>query len=80
MLLSSKLSCKAFCNKKNPTIAGITNQASSPSGYPLPSLEETAAYIKAYKHLPEIPSATKMEKEGINLKEMNLLLLKKWKK
>ena len=45
--------------------------------YPLPSLEETEAYIQANKHLPEVPSAAEMETNGIELKEMNLLLLKK---
>jgi len=45
--------------------------------YPLPSLEETEAFIQANKHLPEVPSAAEMEANGIELKEMNLLLLKK---
>jgi len=45
--------------------------------YSLPSLEETEAYIQANKHLPEVPSAAEMEKNGINLKEMNLILLQK---
>jgi hypothetical protein len=45
--------------------------------YNLPSLEEIQSYITAYKHLPEVPSAKEMEEKGINLGEMNLLLLKK---
>jgi hypothetical protein len=45
--------------------------------YQLVSLSETEQYIKANKHLPEIPAAAEMEKEGLHLKEMNLLLLKK---
>jgi len=45
--------------------------------YPLPSLEGLKAYIDQNKHLPEVPSAKEMEVDGINLKEMNLLLLKK---
>ncbi|MEQ9413812.1 MAG: tail fiber protein, partial [Cyclobacteriaceae bacterium] len=45
--------------------------------YPLTSLEELESYIDQNKHLPEVPSAKEMEEEGINLKEMNLLLLKK---
>ena len=45
--------------------------------YNLISLEETKAYIKANKHLPEVPSAKEMEANGINLSEMSLLLLKK---
>jgi hypothetical protein len=46
-------------------------------GYDLMSLEETKAYIDANKHLPEVPSAKEMEKNGVQLGEMNLLLLKK---
>lgn len=45
--------------------------------YPLLSLTEVAAFIKMNKHLPEIPSGSTMEHAGINLGEMNLLLLKK---
>ena len=45
--------------------------------YNLRSLEETEVYIKANKHLPEIPSAKEMEADGVQLGEMNMLLLKK---
>ena len=45
--------------------------------YDLRSLEETEAYIKENKHLPEIPSAKEMEVNGVELGEMNMLLLKK---
>jgi hypothetical protein len=45
--------------------------------YKLPSLTETQKYIKENKHLPEVPSAKEMEEKGINLSEMNMLLLKK---
>jgi hypothetical protein len=45
--------------------------------YNLPSLTEVESYIKANKHLPEVPSAREMEEKGINLSEMNMLLLKK---
>lgn len=45
--------------------------------YDLLSLSELEAYINANKHLPEIPSANEMAANGLNLKEMNLLLLKK---
>jgi hypothetical protein len=40
----------------------------------LPSLEE---YVKKYHHLPEIPAAAEIEKDGLKLGEMNTLLLKK---
>lgn len=45
--------------------------------YQLLSLSEIEAYIKQNKHLPEIPSSKEMHENGINLKEMNLMLLKK---
>ena len=45
--------------------------------YKLKSLDEVEDYIKQNSHLPEIPSATEMEKNGLMLAEMNLSLLKK---
>lgn len=45
--------------------------------YNLKSLDEIEYYVKANKHLPEIPSAKKIQAEGLDLAEMNLLLLKK---
>jgi hypothetical protein len=45
--------------------------------YTLPSLTDVKTYIDQNQHLPEIPSAQQMEKEGVNLGEMNKLLLKK---
>ncbi|WP_394775880.1 hypothetical protein [Flavobacterium sp.] len=45
--------------------------------YNLPPLESVYKFIKENKHLPEIASANKMQKEGINLSEMNIKLLQK---
>ncbi len=45
--------------------------------YHLKDLSEVEAFIKANKHLPEIPSAAEMEEAGVNLAEMNKLLLMK---
>ena len=47
--------------------------------YALPALSETEAYVKSNKHLPGIPSASEMEENGIDLKEMNLKLLQRWR-
>lgn len=47
------------------------------SGYQLPSLTEVKAFIGQNQHLPEIPSAGEMEKNGLNVGEMNKLLMKK---
>jgi hypothetical protein len=45
--------------------------------YQLKDLTEVEAFILTNKHLPEIPSATEMEEAGVNLAEMNKLLLMK---
>ncbi|WP_124020590.1 MULTISPECIES: tail fiber protein [Flavobacterium] len=45
--------------------------------YKLKSLEEVESYIKQNSHLPEIPSAKEIEKNGLMLAEMNMNLLKK---
>ncbi|MEE9363946.1 MAG: hypothetical protein V3U92_15200 [Cellulophaga sp.] len=45
--------------------------------YQLRTLEEVKSYIEINGHLPSIPSAQEMQKNGINLKEMNLSLLEK---
>ncbi|KAA2238687.1 hypothetical protein F0L74_20935 [Chitinophaga agrisoli] len=46
-------------------------------GYKLPSLQELDTYIKANQHLPEIPTAAEVEKEGQDLGDMNKKLLQK---
>lgn len=45
--------------------------------YRLRSLEELESFIAKNHRLPGLPSASEMEKEGLALKEMNLLLLEK---
>ena len=45
--------------------------------YPLPDLLDVESFITENKHLPEIPSATEIEKDGQDLGEMNRLLLQK---
>lgn len=45
--------------------------------YQLLSLSEIEVYIKKFHHLPGIPSAKEIEKDGLSLKEMNLALLEK---
>jgi hypothetical protein len=45
--------------------------------YKLRSLDEVEASIKANKHLPDVPSAAEMKKDGVDLSEMNMTLLKK---
>lgn len=45
--------------------------------YELNSLEFIEQYIKSNKHLPEIPSAKEIERDGLDVAGMNLQLLKK---
>lgn len=45
--------------------------------YKLPSLAETEKYILDNGHLPEIPTAAEIDKDGLALGEMNKKLLKK---
>jgi len=47
------------------------------NNYQLLTINELKTYIDQNKHLPEVPSAKEMEVNGINLGEMNMLLLKK---
>jgi hypothetical protein len=45
--------------------------------YELQPLNEVEQYINEHKHLPNIPSAKEVETDGLNLGEMNKLLLQK---
>lgn len=45
--------------------------------YSLPPLRDLEKYIAQNKRLPEIPSATEAERDGVDLGNMNRLLLKK---
>ncbi len=46
-------------------------------GYKLKSITEVDAFIKANKHLPGVPSATTMVKEGLDVAAMDAKLLEK---
>ncbi|WP_052306722.1 hypothetical protein [Chitinophaga pinensis] len=45
--------------------------------YKLPTLYEVENYIKMHQHLPDVPSAAEVEKDGIDVGEMNKKLLQK---
>jgi hypothetical protein len=45
--------------------------------YTLPSFEALEKYIQTNKHLPNIPSATEVEKNGIAVGEMQTKLMEK---
>lgn len=44
--------------------------------YALPKIDETAKYIKENRHLPDVPSAAEVKKNGIDVAQMNMALLK----
>ncbi len=46
-------------------------------GYKLLSLPEVERYIELNKHLPEVPSAQEVEKDGMGLAEMNTIAIRK---
>lgn len=45
--------------------------------YKMKSLKEVDSFIKKNKHLPEVPSASEVEKNGVDMVEMDATLLKK---
>lgn len=45
--------------------------------YKLRSIKDLGIYMNKYKHLPNVPDAKTMEKEGMNLSEMNKLAFEK---
>ena len=45
--------------------------------YDLMSLSEVESFIKENKHLPDVPSAKEVKKDGLDVAEMNATLLKK---
>jgi hypothetical protein len=45
--------------------------------YKLMSLPEVERFVRREHHLPEIPSADEIKKDGIDVAQMNMLLLKK---
>jgi hypothetical protein len=47
------------------------------SSYQLADLQKVNAFIQANHHLPDMPSARVIEKEGINVSEMNKILTRK---
>lgn len=47
------------------------------ANYKLMPLHEVEQYIKLHKHLPEVPSAKDVVNEGVEVTEMNAILLKK---
>lgn len=47
------------------------------SSYKLKTIDEVDTYIKENKHLPDVPSEQEVKENGINLANMNVILLQK---
>jgi hypothetical protein len=45
--------------------------------YPLRSLAEVEEHVREHKHLPDVPSGAEMKENGVNVAELNMVLLKK---
>lgn len=83
--IPGKLTTQATASFGDVHIAGslVTNPGATPADYVfepdyrLAPLSEVEAFTQANKHLPEVPSATEMTSNGVDLAKMNMLLLKK---
>jgi hypothetical protein len=47
------------------------------SDYKLPALRDVKSYIQQHHHLPDVPSEKEVKKDGINLGDQQVILLKK---
>jgi len=65
-----------FSKKVKVTQTGWADYVFEPS-YKLPTLQEVEAFIKAHKHLPDVPSAKEVKENGLDLGNNQAVLLKK---
>src|SRR5262245_1240972 len=47
------------------------------AGYPLPSLGALEAFVSAHHHLPDVPPANEIVRDGVSLGHLSMVLLKK---
>ncbi len=73
MNLSGDIAANSITLKANGNTADFVFE----EDYQLKDLSEVETFIRANKHLPGVPNATQMEEQGVNLAEMNKLLLQK---
>ncbi|WP_260134035.1 hypothetical protein [Elizabethkingia anophelis] len=71
-LLDGKLEAKEIKVTTTPTADFVFEDS-----YHLPNLESVEKHIKEKKHLPEIASASEMQKEGVNIGDFQIKLLQK---
>ena len=75
MNVNNTLYAKAVKVRSNPMNPWPDNVFES--NYNLMSLKELDQYIKQNKHLPNIPTQDEISKDGMDVYEMNAVLLKK---
>jgi hypothetical protein len=71
--VDGKIACKSLYVLKATSWADFVFE----KDYQMPKLYEIEAYYKANKHLPLIPSEQEVKENGVDLMEMNKLLLQK---
>ncbi|MDX8570272.1 hypothetical protein OZ666_01170 [Elizabethkingia sp. HX QKY] len=71
-LIDGKLEAKEIKVITTPTADFVFEDS-----YQLPNLESVEKHIKEKKHLPEIASASEMQKEGVNIGNFQIKLLQK---
>lgn len=67
---------EVFARKYTTTLNNIPDYVFEPS-YTLMPLNDLRNYISTYKHLPNVPSANEFAETGVDLGELNRLLLEK---
>lgn len=72
-----KLSVNGFIRTKEVKVEAGWSDYVFDKGYALKPLTEVADYISKNKHLPDVPSAAEVEKNGVKVGETEALLLKK---
>lgn len=80
-LTSSGVGVGETCGGYQFNVEGLSRftQAVRMGSHVLTPLGELEAYINENSHLPGVPSADEVEKEGADLGEMNRLLMEKWR-
>ncbi|CAI9684438.1 hypothetical protein HZQ11_18400 [Elizabethkingia anophelis] len=71
-MLAGKLEAKEIKVTTTPTADFVFEDS-----YQLPNLESVEKHIKEKKHLPEIASASEMQKDGVNIGDFQIKLLQK---
>jgi hypothetical protein len=67
---------EVFARRYTTTLNNIPDYVFNPN-YKLLSLEELRSYISTNKHLPNVPSANEFAETGVDLGELNRVLLEK---